>query len=79
MALEACESSWTIRRRRRPPGRDEKMWCRVLIVGSLVTLPVLAFFVLGRESASTAWLQMAIAKLTTMNNGTAGTVLLRVC
>jgi xyloglucan fucosyltransferase len=47
-----------------PPGREEKkMWRRVLLVGSLVTLPLLAFFVLGRESASTAWLQMAIAKL----------------
>jgi xyloglucan fucosyltransferase len=61
------------------PVRDEKkMWRRVLLVGSLVTLPLLAFFVLGRER-TTAWLQMAIAKLTAMNDGTAGTVLLRVC
>ncbi|XP_008651971.1 probable fucosyltransferase 8 [Zea mays] len=57
-----------------PAAREEKnkLWRRVLLVGSLVTLPLVAFFVLGRESASTAWLQMAIAKLTAMNNGTAG-------
>lgn len=59
-----------------PAAREEKnkLWRRVLLVGSLVTLPLVAFFVLGRESASTAWLQMAI-ELTAMNNGTAGTVI----
>jgi xyloglucan fucosyltransferase len=66
-----------------PAAREEKnkLWRRVLLVGSLVTLPLVAFFVLGRESASTAWLQMAIDKLTAMKNGTAGTVIrvLRVC
>lgn len=58
------------------PGRKNKKTChRALLVGSLMTLLLLACFVLGRESASSAaWLQIdLLAKLTAMNNGTAGT------
>ncbi|XP_008651984.1 probable fucosyltransferase 8 isoform X2 [Zea mays] len=57
------------------PGRKNKKTCRrALLVGSLMTLLLLACFVLGRESASSAaWLQIdLLAKLTAMNNGTAG-------
>jgi xyloglucan fucosyltransferase len=57
------------------PGRKNKKTChRALLVGSLMmTLLLLACFVLGRESASSAaWLQIdLLAKLTAMNNGTA--------
>ena len=58
------------------PGRKNKKTCqRALLVGSLMTLLLLACFVLGRESASSAaWLQIdLLAKLTAMNNGTAST------
>lgn len=62
------------------PGTEKKkkkmcMCRRVLLVGSLVTLPLLAFFVFSRENASMAWLQIAVAKLTAMNHdgGAAGT------
>ncbi|OEL16501.1 Galactoside 2-alpha-L-fucosyltransferase [Dichanthelium oligosanthes] len=41
---------------------------RVLFVAGLMVLLLLAFFVLGRESASTVW-EIASAKLTSMNNG----------
>uniref|UniRef100_A0A0E0LTX5 Fucosyltransferase n=1 Tax=Oryza punctata TaxID=4537 RepID=A0A0E0LTX5_ORYPU len=51
------------------PGREEReRWRRVLVVGCLVALLLLAFFVLGRESASSA-LQIASAKLTGAMNG----------
>ena len=63
---------------------DDEWRCRgrcsrslVLLVGSLTltTQLLLACFVLDRESASsTAWLQIDVAKLTAMINGTAGTV-----
>jgi xyloglucan fucosyltransferase len=58
-----------------PPGTEKKMCRRVLLVGSLVTLPLLAFFVFSRENASVAWLQVAIAQLTATNDddGAAGT------
>lgn len=57
-----------------PPGTEKKMCRRVLLVGSLVTLPLLAFFVFSRENASVAWLQVAIAQLTATNDddGAAG-------
>ena len=56
--------------------REKKVCHRAFFAGSLMTLLLLACFVLGRESASSA---IDLAKLTAMNNGTAGTVLLRVC
>ncbi|CAN6209183.1 unnamed protein product [Urochloa humidicola] len=54
---------------RPPPAAGEKQETRrrrlVVIAGLMMTLPLLAFFVLGRESASTVW-DFASAKL--MNN-----------
>ena len=57
------------------PMREKKAYHRALLAGSLTTLLLLACFVLGRQSASSAacWLQIDLAKLTAMNNGTAGT------
>lgn len=57
------------------PGTERKRCRRVLLVAGLLTLLLLAFFVLGRDSASMAWLQIAVAKLTAMNDddGGAGT------
>ncbi|EER95813.3 LOW QUALITY PROTEIN: hypothetical protein SORBI_3002G019200 [Sorghum bicolor] len=57
------------------PVREKKAYHRPLLAGSLMTLLLLACFVLGRQSASSAacWLQIDLAKLTAMNNGTAGT------
>jgi len=55
------------------PVREKKVcMCHraLLAAGSLMTLLLLACFVLGRESASSA---IDLAKLTAMNNGTAGT------
>jgi xyloglucan fucosyltransferase len=53
---------WTPARRR-----------RVLIVAGVMALLLLAFFVLGQESASTVW-EIASAKLTAIkNNGKGGT------
>ncbi|RLN34510.1 putative fucosyltransferase 8 [Panicum miliaceum] len=49
-----------------PPAREARRR-RVLLVAGLVALPLLAFFALGRESASTVW-EMASAKLTAMND-----------
>ncbi|KAG0541482.1 hypothetical protein BDA96_02G020300 [Sorghum bicolor] len=56
------------------PVREKKAYHRPLLAGSLMTLLLLACFVLGRQSASSAacWLQIDLAKLTAMNNGTAG-------
>ena len=53
---ELVAEAWTTPARRR----------RVLLVVSLMAL--LAFFVLGRESASAVW-EIATAKLVAMNNG----------
>uniref|UniRef100_J3MS76 Fucosyltransferase n=1 Tax=Oryza brachyantha TaxID=4533 RepID=J3MS76_ORYBR len=49
-------------------GKEKERWWRgrVLVVGVVVALPLLAFFVLGRESASSV-LQLASDKLTAMN------------
>ncbi|EER95811.2 hypothetical protein SORBI_3002G019100 [Sorghum bicolor] len=57
------------------PMREKKAYHRALLAGSLTTLLLLACFVLGRQSASSAacWLQIDLAKLTAMNNGRAGT------
>jgi hypothetical protein len=53
--------------------RKKKVCHRALLAGSVMTLILLACFVLGRDSASSAaWLQIDVAKLTGMNNGTAG-------
>ena len=64
-AVEAEPWPWPVR---------EKKVCMChrafLAAGSLMTLLLLACFVLGRESASSA---IDLAKLTAMNNGTAGT------
>ena len=58
------------------PVREKKVcMCHraLLAAGSLMTLLLLACFDLGRDSASSvAWLQIDVAKLTGMNNGTAG-------
>ncbi|PAN09308.1 hypothetical protein PAHAL_2G013100 [Panicum hallii] len=54
-----------------PPGAREARRRRVLLVAGLVALPLLAFFVLGRESASTVW-EIASAKLTGMDDDAAG-------
>ncbi|CAL5077876.1 unnamed protein product [Urochloa decumbens] len=52
-----------------PARRKESRRRRVLLAAGLMALVLLAFFVLGRESASTAW-EIASAKLiTAMNNG----------
>ncbi|TKW30206.1 hypothetical protein SEVIR_2G020400v4 [Setaria viridis] len=50
-----------------PPARR----CRVMLVAGVMALLLLAFFVLGQESASTVW-EIASAKLTAMNNGRGG-------
>ena len=50
--------------------REKKVCHQAFLAGSLMTLLLLACFVLGRESASSA---IDLAKLTAMNNGTAGT------
>ena len=52
------------------PVREKKVCHQAFLAGSLMTLLLLACFVLGRESASSA---IDLAKLTAMNNGTAGT------
>ncbi|CAL5091852.1 unnamed protein product [Urochloa decumbens] len=57
-----------------PPAKEkhESRRRRVLLAAGLVALVLLAFFVLGRESASTAW-EIASAKLiTALNNGGEG-------
>ena len=59
--LEAEPWPWPVR---------EKVCHQAFLTGSLMTLLLLACFVLGRESASSA---IDLAKLTAMNNGTAGT------
>ncbi|KAF0900646.1 hypothetical protein E2562_033529 [Oryza meyeriana var. granulata] len=55
----------------RAEGREKERWRRVLVVGCLVALPLLLCFVLGRESTS-AVLEIASAKLTTMKGSIAG-------
>ena len=45
-----------------PPAREARR-CRVLLVAGLVAQPLLTFFVLGQESASTVW-EMASATFT---------------
>jgi hypothetical protein len=52
------------------PVREKKVCQRAFLTGSLMTLLLIACLVLGRESASSA---IDLAKLTAMNNGTAGT------
>jgi xyloglucan fucosyltransferase len=57
------------------PVREKVCMCHraLLAPGSLTTLLLLPCFVLGRGSASSAaWLKIDLAKLTGMNNGTAG-------
>ncbi|KAJ1287505.1 hypothetical protein BS78_02G015100 [Paspalum vaginatum] len=55
-----AEPSW-------PTEREKTRQCRqALLVGGLVTLPLVLFIVLGQESAATVW-QIASAKLTAMN------------
>nr|CAB3455551.1 unnamed protein product [Digitaria exilis] len=50
-----------------PARKKEGQWGpRALLVAGLVALPLLAFFVLGRESASMVW-EMATAKLNAIN------------
>ncbi|WVZ61629.1 hypothetical protein U9M48_011477 [Paspalum notatum var. saurae] len=50
-----------------PTEREKTRRCRqALLVGGLVTLPLVLFVVLGQESATTVW-QIATAKLTAMN------------
>ncbi|KAJ1287507.1 hypothetical protein BS78_02G015300 [Paspalum vaginatum] len=50
-----------------PAEREEPRRCRqTLLIGGLMTLPLLLFLVLGQESAATVW-QVATAKLTAMN------------
>ena len=51
----------------RPPAREARR-SRVLLAAGLVALPLLPFFVLGRESASAVW-DIASAKLVAVNNG----------
>uniref|UniRef100_A0A0D9X6S5 Fucosyltransferase n=1 Tax=Leersia perrieri TaxID=77586 RepID=A0A0D9X6S5_9ORYZ len=46
--------------------KGKEQWRRVLFIGCLVTLPLIAFFILGRESASAVF-QIASAKLTSFN------------
>jgi len=54
----------------RPPAREARR-SRVLLAAGLVALPLLTFFVLGRESASTVW-EIASAKFTGAMNDAAG-------
>ncbi|KAF8713933.1 hypothetical protein HU200_027915 [Digitaria exilis] len=50
------------------PKKEGQWGPRALLVAGLVALPLLAFFILGRESASMVW-EMATAKLTAINTG----------
>ncbi|CAN6181005.1 unnamed protein product [Urochloa humidicola] len=55
-----------------PAAREKEKRRRVLVIGTLLALTLFAFFVLGRESASTVW-EIASAKLAAaMNNGGQG-------
>ena len=63
-------SSGAVPKLEHPPAREARR-CRVLLVAGLVALPLLAFFVVGQESATTVW-EMASAKFTGAMNDAAG-------
>jgi len=63
-------SSGAVPKLEHPPAREARR-CWVLLVVGLVALPLLAFFVVGQESATTVW-EMASAKFTGAMNDAAG-------
>ena len=63
-------SSGAVPKLEHPPAREARR-CRVLLVAGLVALPLLAFFVVGQESATTVW-EMASAKFTGAMNDADG-------
>jgi len=62
MEMSSSGAAGAVPKLEHPPAREARR-CRVLLVAGLVALPLLAFFVLGQESASTVW-EMASATFT---------------
>jgi len=70
MGMSSSGAAGAVPKLEHPPAREARR-CRVLLVAGLVAQPLLTFFVLGRESASTVW-EIASAKFTGAMNDAAG-------